>query len=284
MSKITMDNFAVMSVQYVHYSLEYYLDSMVKNGLKHVDLWGGIPHYCRLDYPFAEDAKQKIGSIRAMMEERGLDVSVYTPETLAYPYSFSHPEEEVRKRTVDYFSMAMDDALLFGTNKVFLNSGCGLLDLPREESFARLVDTYKKIAAIAEQKGIELVLEQLQPYESNLLLSLADMKRMLREVNSPALVTCVDLVAMEVAGDTLEDFCRELGDKIQWIHYSDSHHEILGSGEYGREKLEGYIRTLEKYDYKNCVDLEINDSIYWENPHASIQQSADYLRTFLPEK
>ena len=101
MSKITMDNFAVMSVQYVHYSLEYYLDSMVKNGLKHVDLWGGIPHYCRLDYPFAEDAKQKIGSIRAMMEERGLDVSVYTPETLAYPYSFSHPEEEVRKRTVD---------------------------------------------------------------------------------------------------------------------------------------------------------------------------------------
>ena len=49
MSKITMDNFAVMSVQYVHYSLEYYLDSMVKNGLRHVDLWGGIPHYCRLD-------------------------------------------------------------------------------------------------------------------------------------------------------------------------------------------------------------------------------------------
>ena len=206
MSKITMDNFAVMSVQYVHYSLEYYLDSMVKNGLKHVDLWGGIPHYCRLDYPFAEDAKQKIGSIRAMMEERGLDVSVYTPETLAYPYSFSHPEEEVRKRTVDYFSMAMDDALLFGTNKVFLNSGCGLLDLPREESFARLVDTYKKIAAIAEQKGIELVLEQLQPYESNLVLNLQDIKRVLDEVDSPAMYICVDVVAMAVAGEELKDY------------------------------------------------------------------------------
>ena len=206
MSKITMDNFAVMSVQYVHYSLEYYLDSMVKNGLKHVDLWGGIPHYCRLDYPFAEDAKKKIGSIRAMMEERGLDVSVYTPETLAYPYSFSHPEEEVRKRTVDYFNMAMDDALLFGTNKVFLNSGCGLLDLPREESFARLVDTYKKIAAIAEQKGIELVLEQLQPYESNLVLNLQDIKRVLDEVDSPAMYICVDVVAMAVAGEELKDY------------------------------------------------------------------------------
>ena len=279
MSKITMDNFAVMSVQYVHYSLEYYLDSMVKNGLKHVDLWGGIPHYCRLDYPFAEDAKQKIGSIRAMMEERGLDVSVYTPETLAYPYSFSHPEEEVRKRTVDYFSMAMDDALLFGTNKVFLNSGCGLLDLPREESFARLVDTYKKIAAIAEQKGIELVLEQLQPYESNLVLNLQDIKRVLDEVDSTAMYICVDVVAMAVAGEELKDYFEVLGrDRIKLIHFADTCHYILGDGEL---PLKDYLKTLEEYDYDGIVDLEINDSIYWDDPHESIRKSVEWLKAEL---
>lgn len=279
MSKITMDNFAVMSVQYVHYSLEYYLDSMVKNGLKHVDLWGGIPHYCRLDYPFAEDAKKKIGSIRAMMEERGLDVSVYTPETLAYPYSFSHPEEEVRKRTVDYFSMAMDDALLFGTNKVFLNSGCGLLDLPREESFARLVDTYKKIAAIAEQKGIELVLEQLQPYESNLVLNLQDIKRVLDEVDSPAMYICVDVVAMAVAGEELRDYFEVLGrDRIKLIHFADTCHYILGDGEL---PLKDYLKTLEEYDYDGIVDLEINDSIYWDDPHESIRKSVEWLKAEL---
>ena len=279
MSKITMDNFAVMSVQYVHYSLEYYLDSMVKNGLKHVDLWGGIPHYCRLDYPFAEDAKKKIGSIRAMMEERGLDVSVYTPETLAYPYSFSHPEEEVRKRTVDYFSMAMDDALLFGTNKVFLNSGCGLLDLPREESFARLVDTYKKIAAIAEQKGIELVLEQLQPYESNLVLNLQDIKRVLDEVDSPAMYICVDVVAMAVAGEELKDYFEVLGrDRIKLIHFADTCHYILGDGEL---PLKDYLKTLEGYDYDGIVDLEINDSIYWDDPHESIRKSVEWLKAEL---
>ena len=279
MSKITMDNFAVMSVQYVHYSLEYYLDSMVKNGLKHVDLWGGIPHYCRLDYPFAEDAKKKIGSIRAMMEERGLDVSVYTPETLAYPYSFSHPEEEVRKRTVDYFSMAMDDALLFGTNKVFLNSGCGLLDLPREESFARLVDTYKKIADIAEQKGIELVLEQLQPYESNLVLNLQDIKRVLDEVDSPAMYICVDVVAMAVAGEELKDYFEVLGrDRIKLIHFADTCHYILGDGEL---PLKDYLKTREEYDYDGIVDLEINDSIYWDDPHESIRKSVEWLKAEL---
>lgn len=279
MSKITMDRFAVMSVQYVHYSLEYYLDSMVKCGLKHVDLWGGIPHYCRLDYPFAEDAKAKIGSIRAMMEERGLDVSVYTPETLSYPYSFSDPNEEVRKRTVDYFSMTMDDALLFGTNKVFLNSGCGLLDRPREESFARLVDTYKKIAAIAEQKGIELVLEQLQPYESNLVLNLEDIKRVLDEVDSKALYVCVDVVAMAVAGEELKDYFEVLGrDKIKLIHFADTCHYILGDGEL---PLADYLKTLEEYDYDGIVDLEINDSIYWDDPHDSIVKSVEWLKGVL---
>ena len=279
MSKITMDNFAVMSVQYVHYSLEYYLDSMVKNGLKHVDLWGGIPHYCRLDYPFAEDAKQKIGSIRAMMEERGLDVSVYTPETLAYPYSFSHPEEEVRKRTVDYFSMAMDDALLFGTNNLLLNSRFGLLDLPRKESFARLVDTYKKIAAIAEQKGIELVLEQLQPYESNLVLNLQDIKRVLDEVDSPAMYICVDVVAMAVAGEELKDYFEVLGrERIKLIHFADTCHYILGDGEL---PLKDYLKTLEEYDYDGIVDLEINDSIYWDDPHESIRKSVEWLKAEL---
>lgn len=279
MSKITMDRFAVMSVQYVHYSLEYYLDSMVKCGLKHVDLWGGIPHYCRLDYPFAEDAKAKIRSIRAMMEERGLDVSVYTPETLSYPYSFSDPNEEVRKRTVDYFSMAMDDALLFGTNKVFLNSGCGLLDRPREESFVRLVDTYKKIAAIAEQKGIELVLEQLQPYESNLVLNLEDIKRVLDEVDSKALYVCVDVVAMAVAGEELKDYFEVLGrDKIKLIHFADTCHYILGDGEL---PLADYLKTLEEYDYDGIVDLEINDSIYWDDPHDSIVKSVEWLKSVL---
>ena len=178
----------------------------------------------------------------------------------------------------------MEDALAFGTDRVFLNTGCHPRDLDREEGWKRTVDSYRTLCDRAEKLGVKLVLEQLQPYESNLVLNLADIRRMIGEVGSPALRCCVDLVAMEVAGDTLEDFCQALGDKLEWVHYSDSHHLILGDGDYGREKLEGYVRTLEKHGYANCLDLEINDSIYWEDPHTSIRRSAEYLRTFLPER
>jgi len=284
MSRITMQDIAVMSVQYVHYSFDYYLDSMRRCGLRNIDLWGGIPHYCRLDYPASAAAEKKIAEMRGRIEDKGLRVEIYTPETLAYPFSFSDPEAEVRNRTIDYFDMAMDDALLFGTDKVFINTGCGLLDLPREDSWRRCRESIRKICDIAEEKQITLMLEQLQPYESNLLTTLPDMKRMLDEVGSPALKTCVDLVAMEVVHENLEDYFSVLGeDAIRHIHYADgnpSGHFILGDGNL---PLKDYIRTLEAHDYRGSVDLEINDSIYWDDPHASVARSAEYLRTFLPE-
>ena len=174
---------------------------------------------------------------------------MYTPETLAYPYSLSAPEQPIRDRTIDYFDMAIDDALTLGTTRLFMNSGCGSLDIPREDSWKRAVETINKICEMAHKRGVTILLEQLQPYESNLLVNLPQMKAMLEEVNSPALKTCVDLVAMEVAHENLEDYYKVLGeDTIQFIHFADgdpSGHYILGDGNY---PLKEYIEILEKHN------------------------------------
>lgn len=76
------------------------------------------------------------------------------------------------------------------------------------------------------------MLEQLQPYESNLVTSLNDIKNMLGEVQRKELKVCLDVVAMEVAGDTIQDFFHQLGKDIVHIHLADQNHEILGNGHY----------------------------------------------------
>ncbi|HOX33208.1 MAG TPA: TIM barrel protein [Spirochaetales bacterium] len=283
MSAIGMRNVAVMSVQYLHYSFDYFLSSMERCGLRNVELWGGAPHYCRLDYGTSAAAGRKVSELRRKLDERGMKVVVYTPETLAYPYSFSSPERPIRDRTVDYFAMAFDDALGLGTDHVFINSGCGLLDLPREESWKRAAESFRRICDLAERRGITLVLEQLQPYESNLVTTCADQARMLGEVGSPALQACVDVVAMEVVGERLSDFFEAMPDRIRHIHYADgdpSGHYILGDG---KLPLRTYVEELERRGYSRYLTLEINDSIYWADPHASIERSTEYLRGFLPE-
>jgi len=80
-----------------------------------------------------------------------------------------------------------------------------LLDEPREHAWQRAVDSLRVLSRHARHAwGITLVIEQLQPYESNLLTTCDDMVRMLDEVDSDALQCCVDVVAMAVVGDRLE--------------------------------------------------------------------------------
>jgi fructoselysine 3-epimerase len=275
---ITFDRFAAMSVQYIQHSLDFYLDSMVRCSIKNLDFWGGSPHYCRLHYSTTAQANRKLREIRKKIDDKGLRVVVYTPETLNYPFSYSSAEPAIKNATIKYMEAAMEDAQILGTKSVFINSGCGLRDVPREESWKRCVESVSALCETAQSMDMNLIMEQLQPYESNLLVRQEDMARMLNEVNSPALQVCVDVVAMEVMQENLNRQFELFGDKIKLIHYCDgnpSGHFILGDGNL---PLEHYLEILEQHDFDGYLSLEINDSIYWTDPHDSIWRSVKYLR------
>ncbi len=281
MSNITLNDFAVMTPSYQQYSFDYALDSIHSIGIRNIDFWGGIPHFYRFDHS-DEEATSFLKEIRKKAEDRGMRFVIYTPETLSYPYSIADPNPKTVQRTIDYFSMCMDDALTLGTDRLFINTGTGLRDLPVSQSMDICIASIRKICENAQARGITMMLEQLQPYESNLCTDIFAMKRIIDAVDSPALKICVDLVAMDVAGESLEQYYETFGeDMIGFIHFSDSHHEVCGTGSL---PLKEYIETLEQHNYDSIVDLEINDSIYWEDPHTPHKQTVDYLRKFiLPE-
>lgn len=272
--KYTLDDFSVMSVQYIQHSFEYFLKSMQECGIKHIDFWGGEPHYSN---DKTEEAQLRLKSIKELIDSYNMEVVVYTPETLAYPLSYSHPEESVRNRTINYIKRAIDDALILNCKQVFINSGCGLRDVPANESMALLIDSYQQIVEYAKEKDVTLILEALQPYESNLITNLETIKKVLDVINSTHMKICIDVVAMEAASENLSQYFETFGtEKIGLIHFSDSHHYVLGEGE-NNFPLVSYLKTLSNYNYQGKIDLEINDSIYWLDPHDSIKKSVVWL-------
>lgn len=284
MPAISIQNFAVMSVQYWHYSFEYFLTSMEKCGFRNIELWAGAPHYCFDNHRKRAAAWRKIAAMRKEIEGRGMQIVMLTPEQLNYPINIAGRDDEYRQKSLRYFIRHMEDALESGASRLFITSGWGLLDEPRQEAWNRSADSLRFLCEKAEQYGLTLVIEQLQPYESNLLTTCEDMKQMLTQVGSPALQCCVDLVAMAVVGDTLQSFFDCLGERVQHIHFADgnpSGHYVCGDGNL---PLQDYIHTLEANAYRGYLTLEINDSIYWGDPHDSIARSAQYLRRYLPEQ
>lgn len=283
MTQITMQNISVMSVQYWHYSFEYFLDSMERCRLKNIELWAGAPHYCFEDYPTRAEADKKIASMRRQIEERGMKVMLLTPEQLNYPINIAGRDAPYRRKSLDYFARSMEDALAFGTDRLFITSGWGLLDEPREVAWKRSVESLQTLCAKAASLGVTLIIEQLQPYESNLLTTCEDMLRMINEVGSPSLQCCVDLVAMAVVKDELQSFFDKLPGRIHHVHFADgnpSGHYVWGDGNL---PMMEYVHTLESNGYAEYLTLEINDSIYWNDPHDSIARTAAYLRRYLPE-
>ena len=78
-------------------------------------------------------------------------------------------------------------------------------------------------------------------------------------------------------GDSFELF----GVTVVWIHFAYSRHDERGTGEFGAELMRHWLDVLEADDFQNGIDLEVNDSIYWEEPHGPHERSCNYLREVL---
>lgn len=91
---------------------------------------------------------------------------------------------------------------------------------PIEDAWGRSASMLRAIAEHAGERGVRLVLEALQPVESMIVNSAADTKRMIEAVDHPALKACLDLGAMAVAGDTIDDYFDLLGDDVAHVHLS----------------------------------------------------------------
>lgn len=278
MDHLTMDNVSALSVQYWHFSLDYFLDSMVKCGIRNIEFWPGEPHYYRGNYTSSGEAARAIRALRAKMEQLGLKVVMFTPETLSYPFNPAGNSPSYRSRTLDMYKAAMDDALEFGTNQMFCNAGWGVLDRPRQESWDHAVETIRSACAHAARMGMELNLEALQPYESNLVNSAADLARFLSDVGADNLYAVIDLGAMATAGDTIETYFEALPGRIRHLHFCDRNHEVPGDRDL---PLAHCIDYLNAQGFDRYLSLEVFDDMYLSNPHEAYLRSAEWLRRHL---
>lgn len=266
--------FSAMSVIYIQYSFDYVLKSYSELGIDAIEFWAAEPHYYSNRFETREESLDYLNRLKNKLDDSKIKVSMFTPETLMYPYSYSHPEKKVRANTINYMKSACEEASILGCNKVFVNTGCGLRDIPIIESWKNCVNSYKEICDYAKTLNVNIVLEQLQPYESNLVTDLKSCMEMKKDVNRDNFKICLDLVAMEVANENIKDYFNVFGKDIVHIHLADRNHEILGEQDY---PIESYLNFLEKVNFNEFVSLEINDSIYWEDPHKALYNSIKWL-------
>ena len=279
MKKLKMDQFGVMSVLYQQYSLEYCMDSLASNGIHYIDFWGGATHYCAFDTPESKRQKRVL-EIRKMMEDHGLEMSVFTAEQIClYPINIASSNPYVRKNSMNIVRNYLEDTKEFGAKYYFMQMGYSMFDEDADAAYKRSIESMQELCEYAEKLSVKMVMEQLQKYESNICYNKQMLKRMIDDVNCPSLTACVDSVAAAAAGESVADYYDTFGDKLHHAHLADGNptgHLCPGDGS---NPLKSYLQTFADHDYENSITMEINNQMYFDNPDAAVAKAVDWLGT-----
>lgn len=199
------------------YSLDYFSSAMAKRGIHSIELWGIAPHLNL----FARDLGAETDRIRACLDQWSLSVRCVTPEQVIYPVNVAASDEQLRAQSIEYFRRAAAVAEHLESPYLFLTSGWGLEDEPKEAAWRRSVSSLTEIVAFAESLGVACLIEPLQRAESNLVNTVADVERMLSEIGKDSVGVTLDTVAASANGDSIGTYLARLGSRIRHIQIVD---------------------------------------------------------------
>lgn len=182
------------------FSFRTFLESQKRLGITKIELWCGVPHVF-LDGQTPVDAKE----LKKAMAEYDISPIALTCPSVMYQYQYA-PLKEHRKASRDYFAQGLRLASDLECPVVTLNSGWGLLDEPEGEAWARCRDLVGELAQLAGSLGVVMAMEPLRRDNSDVVVDLASLAKMRREINNPALKVTADIGSIYWAGETLEEW------------------------------------------------------------------------------
>ncbi len=275
MTNLHVSQLAATNMIYSHFTLEYFLDSMVRLDISNIEFWAGHPHFHFDDLPTPQTAQ-----IGREFRKRGLKMVSLMPEQNIYAINIAAKEDYLRSKSVNTLSRFISAAAELDCKKFLLCPGKAYLDRPYSEGWKYSRDSVEKLTRKAESEGITLMFECLNWEESCLVTNKEAMNRMIKEVNSPNLKCAVDTVPVCTANETLEEYFSLLGDNIIHIHLNDgtpSGHLAWGDG---NQNLEEHLNTLRKYNYQGYITMELAGEDYRMEPEKHYARNLEYLKKY----
>ena len=131
---------------------------------------------------------------------------------------------------------------------------CNMYDeRERQRQFELVAGHLKALATIAQQSGVTIALEPLNRFETDFINTLAQARRMIEAVGSPALKIHADTFHMHIEEDHSPTAVREAGSLIGHVHASANHRGVPG-----RDQVDwtGVFQSLRDINYTGDMAIE----------------------------
>lgn len=204
----------------------------------------------------------------------GLEVScISTGQVFAVKgLALSHPDEQVRERTVSTFFGLIELARDFGR---MINIGRVRGSIEPGDSYeataGRFVESAERIAEEAEKHNVTLILEPVNRYEINFINSLDDAAALVTRLQRGWMGLMPDVFHMNIEDASIPGSLERHGSLVKYIHFADSNRRAPGQGHLDFDQILG---ALSRIGFDGWASVEI---LPMPDPDTAAKQAAEFL-------
>lgn len=188
-------------------------------------------------------------------------------------YSLADPDRTARERALAAFEGIIEIAAEFGAD-VNLSRVRG--SIPEESSFdeglERFSECLVRLCTRAKACGIDILLEQMNRYETNYLLSCAQVGEYIARLGIGNLKIHADLFHMNIEDVDIPGTLKKYAGLLGFIHFADSNRLAPGKGNLDFKPI---VESLDASSYRGWIGVEI---LCGDDPEGSARESLEYIR------
>lgn len=273
--------FSFLTYQFARYPLEYSFRMAREYEFEGVEVWGARPHA----YAYDMDA-QAIQRVLDWKKQYGVEISMFTPELLAYPYNLLSASAKERKETIDYLNRSIETAAAIGTDKMQITMKHPGYGRDRDEIWDLMAEGLGILCCTAQRNGVDLILESLTPSEGNVITNADDIVKIQRLVSSGSLCAMIDVVPPFVANEPYSEYFDKLGNTMKYVHICNSdgkteiHLQLCDPA--GEIPMIDFFRIMRKNGYDGWCSLELL-APYFRDPELYLSESSRMIEMLCRE-
>ncbi len=217
-------------------------------------------------------------TLRGLLEEHQLRLAAVGTGAgwVIHQLHLVHPDAAQRRQAIDFVRSIIDFGAAFGAPAIIGSmQGRHGSGVDRVTAHDYLRDALSELAAHAAGHGVNLLIEPLNRYETNLLNTLADGVAIVRAMGAANLKLLADLFHMNIEEVDIAAAFREAGSHVGHVHFVDSNRRAAGMGHLDYAPI---IAALKAIDYRGYLSAEV---LPLPTPEAAAQQTIAAFRQWI---
>ncbi len=210
-----------------------------------------------VEFPVEAPEHYSASKLRPVLRDLGLEAVVCT--AVVGDRDLSAEDPKVRQTALNYFESCLklaedlDSSCLVGPLYAPVAKPRLSTEALRKAEWERSVASLAQLSKIAGEHGIRLGLEPLNRFETDMVCTVEDAKRMLADVGSPHLGIALDSFHMNIEETDFCEAVKQAGEQLVHVQVSDSHRGVPGDGNSDWAGLREGLRAV-GYDGKLSIE------------------------------